>query len=166
MLCITLTYRISDKNDCAACESWSLVKFVNAKFVGKFSAGLGYLVVVTRTMLIMDGNRGKRDCQATSRMGRPQESKQETAAVATRRYMPVTRYWHWPIMALGLADGHGLAEKRSSNLRKWSWNWWEISGMVDELRDIILFLFKDIFLLQKLFPSLTDEAEYRRCVVD
>lgn len=35
------------------------VKTANAEFVGKFSARLGYLVVVTR-MLIMDGNYGKR----------------------------------------------------------------------------------------------------------
>lgn len=33
------------------------VKIANAEFVGKFSARLGYLVAVTR-MLIMDGNYG------------------------------------------------------------------------------------------------------------
>lgn len=41
------------------------------------------------------------------------------------RYMSVTRYWHWPIMAVGLADGCNLAEKPSGDLRKWGWNWWE-----------------------------------------
>lgn len=50
-----------------------------------------------------------------------------------RQYMPVTRYWHWPIMAVGLADGRNLAEKSSGDLRKWGWNWWEAS--------LFLFLF-------------------------
>lgn len=44
-----------------------------------------------------------------------------------QQYMPVTRYWHWPIMAVGLADGRNLAEKSSGDLRKWGWNWWEAS---------------------------------------
>jgi len=65
----------------------------------------------------------------------------------SRQYMPVTRYWHWPIMAVGLADGRNLVEKPSGDLRKWGWNWWEA------------FLFPFLFLSPS-FSLLSGTASY------
>lgn len=60
----------------------------------------------------------------------------------SRQYMLVTRYWHWPIMVVGLADGRNLAEKSSGDLRKWGWNWWEAS------------LFLSLFLLSREWRAI------------
>lgn len=63
------------------------VKIANAESVGKFSARLGYLV--GRYQDVDNGRKlwgeGEEEVRRRNRMGWPQESKQETAAVESRR---------------------------------------------------------------------------------
>lgn len=139
------------------------VKIANAKFVGKFSARLGYLVIVTR-MLIIDGNYGKRRCRGGVEWADHRR--------VNRRRLPsrhiATVYAGNKILTLA-GNGSWVG------WRAWGWSkreaeTWENGGencersRVDEPRDIILFSSKIFFRSKSHSPPFIDRVNLRCCI--